>query len=238
VESIVDIKEYLTWIESNCTANTIFRGQPEKVIVNGNLVQCELMPRLGRTHKADLKSIEYQLFDSFRRAASGYTHQPVEDEWDWLALAQHHGLATRLLDWTKNPLAALWFGSASVSPDDSSGSIVWAFDPASSSSEHVSQTEESQSPFRIESVMLYRPVQITRRIGAQMGCFTIHPMFDGKLQKLNDSSSIYGNIRCLKIESRHFNEIRSGLKSIGISQSTLFPDLDGVAVDLNLEQLY
>ncbi len=49
-----------------------------------------------------------------------------KDDWDCLVYAQHYGMATRLLDWTTNPLIALWF--AAIDQDvDKNGYIYMLF---------------------------------------------------------------------------------------------------------------
>src|SRR5260370_1312131 len=50
---------------------------------------------------------EERLLAEFQRGARPHVMIQPADQWEWLAIAQHHGLATRLLDWTSNPLAAL-----------------------------------------------------------------------------------------------------------------------------------
>jgi FRG domain-containing protein len=82
-------------------ADFIFRGQP-----------CDksLRPKLARrVTKGTRLKIEKLIFEEFKRTSFALTDLQPQSDWDFLALAQHFGLPTRLLDWTYSALAALWF---------------------------------------------------------------------------------------------------------------------------------
>ena len=169
---------------------------------------------------------EKHLFKDFRKTARLNVPLPPEDSWEWLAVGQHHGLATRLLDWTRNPLAALYF--AVENPDDRQQvpeSVVWFYrhDGVSWMSVY------GEGPFETKRLVTFFPPYVSPRIPAQAGCFTVHP---------DD-----GNPQCPpwegpRIKVRLLGTARSKIRRelldrFAVSKSSLFPDLDGAAATVN-----
>jgi hypothetical protein len=194
-------------ITGNFAPNTVYRGDCDQ----GQ----PLIPHVGRTEP--LLRAEATLFADWKRQAVQFEPLP-DDDWACLALAQHYGLATRLLDWTSNPLVAAFFAVAGKDPGDV---IVWAF----TAKDEVSETDAD--PLSFNGVALYRPRALAARIARQGAAFTVHGPPDEPV------SGRHGKLGRLIVTEDYRARLMRELALYGISHASLFPGLDGLSQFLN-----
>jgi hypothetical protein len=161
-------------------------------------------------------SLERSLFRMFKKRAVPFLDRNPASLWEWLAIAQHHGVPTRLLDWTGNPLVAAYFA---VENDKYKGnSAIYCLQ-----ADGPIDIEEQPDPFSITEVKEISPPFITNRIAAQAAAFTVHPI-GCKI----DESRIKVKIIIDDSEAARA-EIKHALHIYNIHRAALFPDLDGLA---------
>jgi hypothetical protein len=189
----------------------LFRGQHD--------VKWPLRPGIARIRprKGSLEETERRLVSEFRRVSPPHLRQIPTHAWDWLALAQHHGVPTRLLDWTANPLAALFFAIEHPGPHRSA---VWCYQSTRA------LVIDSEDPFAISRVQIFRPSHISPRISGQFGYFTVHPYPYKDLRAREDSDE---QLIQITVRASARPGLRHALDRMGVNRATLFPDLDGVA---------
>lgn len=244
------LSDFIKILETNnyVDDNTLFRGH--------NSAAWKLEPKIARNFKQRRKiDTEEKMVETFKRLSKQFLHSELNNDWDYLALAQHHGMATRLLDWSKNPLAALWFCVNKPCIDESG--CVWIMKVEEDDYLKASQLDDKQNPiprplktndsfeeyfqksflhqaysnpFKIDRIIIYQPHLLDNRIIVQNGWFTAHGRNgDGKYIELSGNENWQNRLVKITIPKLSFSEFRANLDTLGVNQMTLFPDLDGTA---------
>lgn len=199
-------------IEQYDARTVIYRGMKS--------VTFPLIPKIGRLVPPDsAKSKEWnekEILRLFKEQSLPYLDFMPTNDWDWLALGQQHGLPTRLLDWTANPLVACYFAVEQEGDDDS---VIYAYHNKS-----YIEVEEHRDPFKYRQVGKFIPRHLTRRITTQGGLFTIHPdPYEPFESEDMDKIIIPHTIR---------GTLKKTLNKYGVDRFSLFPSLDSLAAHI------
>jgi len=188
-----------------------FRGQSDK--------EWKLLPKAGRPPFRDRDDKE--LFNQWKRRAIAYLKRENYDEWELLAIAQHSGVPTRLLDWTHNPLIATFF--ACMDNFDMDGAL-FVYKPEG----FIDM--KSSKPFSLSDgkVKFFQPIASNDRIMNQFGYFSIHTKPTIELDENTGNSTL----EKIVIPNTIKKEIVFTLHQYGINNLTIFPDLEGLSKHL------
>lgn len=200
----------------------------------------------GKEFDVAIETVEKSINEQFRREGASLLPGHVSDV-EIYFLAAHYGLPTRLLDWTANPLAALFF-AASESPDDDGEVIAitpdWrlTFGSRRTGTAKLPQPPLSQrNPLVVKTIKYLfdlgpRPDEAliiplhpdlrSARMLQQGACFTLH--MPGSTA-INENGK---NCRRLRVPAQNKDVLLDELRAAGVTWSTLFPDLDHLALHI------
>jgi hypothetical protein len=209
-----------------------------RVLFRGQNVDKPLLPRIARIAKERklghdrVVQIEREMLQRFQRESVPFLRgsQPRND-WEWLSVAQHQGLPTRLLDWTASALAALWFAVASNPPKGAPGGILWVLEVEP---DHEAALSDQESIFDMSRTFVFQPFHIDHRIAAQSGWFSVHRYSQGRDEfvPLERHSKFRQYLTSFAVPRQTFDRIRKELRVLGITQATMFPDLAGLCAEI------
>lgn len=195
---------------------------------------------------------EKMLMSTFIRNGSGLITERLSNE-EWYVRAQHHGMPTRLLDWTLNPQIALWMALSDVASSGKDGVIVamlpiakddkksivekWGeerktklLDWLSTNPESEKLDSEMEEYCQDEAIITYAPNNYTDRQSQQQSCFTLHTPAS-KTSELVTNVGVNEFYECQEfvVEAKYKEFYKTFLYMLGMRRWNIYPDLDNLA---------
>jgi hypothetical protein len=211
------------------------------------------LDRLGGEHPPHTKGeLEAHILRNFIRYSRAHLDRAVNNEWELLVTAQHHGLPTRLLDWTYSPLVAAHFATEG---DGAVDRVVWRLDW-----QRVHRTFElPELALLIEDVerllgdrgapftpwqlfdrprdarpfaCMIEPPSLDARIVAQSAVFTLCSDRTRPFDEFLDAHGLLDALTHFVVPAGEVPRLRDQLDMVTMDERRLFPDLDGVAAQM------
>lgn len=233
------LAEYLKIVESfGLLSRVIFRGQG-----NSNW---KLVPSLYRLQK--LNHTAGNMCESYALYESIIVNKFIIDSLPYIGnlergfytdriIAQHFGVPTRILDWSRDPLVALYFAVEEFQNECDSAVFL-----ARPHCHFMSLYEERRM---LDEIAAFSPPPFDRRIEAQKSIFTVHDYGlddNSRFLPIDDREYIedgmYGSSKKMGILSKIVIPAKNKLKickillDYGIDRRTLFPGMDGVGANM------
>jgi hypothetical protein len=227
IESINDLLQLLG--DRDRAGNRWFRGHRD--------AHWTLSPSVDR-NRGWIAS-EGDMLKRFRQTSASRLRSAPTNDWEWICLAQHHGVPTRLLDWTENPLVGLFFAvehdnGANDQPEDGR---FYALDPLV-----LNKASNGRGSFLLlgaDELDAYLPhadkgkqatiaviaPQSFDRIAAQSGVFTL----SHRLEPLPLEKCATDAVESWRIPQQHKESIRNELEAVNIHAASVYPDLSHIA---------
>jgi hypothetical protein len=213
-----------------------------------------LVPGLFRhpnvTNVDELLGVERELVGWFTLRSPPYLTRELRDQWDRLFLMQHYRVPTRLLDWTESPFTALYFALRDPPPDPPEDAVIWRLDPGAWNAKVFARTGLPRTIFspgdadpdrlldgystekNVQSVL---PAAIlgahnNPRIVAQRGTFVIFGRDLRPMEQVYTTENFPADVLTrIVIPRAKCPQILASLRAIGVTDSLIFPDLEGLA---------